>query len=220
MFAVEVKRSALRANPSVRALVEEQGECIECPSRARAEALATELSEQGERVRIQRRAPQDPSDVDGYLIRFPRRSKDTPKHTGRAGRTFDITANQYGEIGRALLVGSYGVSRGFRHELLVELEGLEPTTHGVRACTEPSLPPDVGRHVSWQPDARVDIYRTGNEEPVRTYYLEVKTGSASFQRGQRTDMQRVAQEHRVLAVRVLIDRLPDEYTIRLDRITQ
>lgn len=51
-----------------------------------------------------------------------------------------------------------------------------------------------------------------------TVLLEIKTGDASFERTQVATMQELAKEKRVLKIRVDIDSLPDQYSLRIREV--
>jgi hypothetical protein len=50
------------------------------------------------------------------------------------------------------------------------------------------------------------------------YRCEIKTGDASFQRTQMKAMRELAKEARVLKIRVLIDDLPKQYSVRVHEV--
>ena len=217
MYRIEVKPTAVRANPAVRQFVEDRDTVVECESRAAAETLATELSDGGGRVRIQTAAPQDPSSVDGYLVRFPKRSRTEPKASSKPGSTFDVGANLYGALGRALIVGDYGVSPALSHYFFDEPGHHDREVHRLCRVSDVSLG-DRGVRVSWVPDCVIGVRRSGTGDVIAEYFCEIKTGAASFQRGQRSDMKTAAETVAVLKIRVDIGGLPDEFTVRIDRI--
>lgn len=216
MFVLQIKDSALEANQRVRELVAAEGARLEFGSRADAEFLAADLCTDGGRVRVQKAAPQDQAGVDGYLIRFPRRHKYEPKTVDGSRFTFDVTANQYGELGRALVHGAYGVSPAIKHYLHYEHGHSLEQSQRFRAVPEPDLPADLSAEISWSPDL---LIQPPKGTPGPGYYCEIKAGAASFQRGQFDDMKRVAQRHNVLKIRVDITNLPTEYTVRIDQVT-
>lgn len=216
-FVVAVKESA-QGNPAVRRLVDRRGETIEFGSRLGAERLAGELSDDGDRVRIQKAAPQEPMDVDGYLIGFPRRFKREPKRATGGTVSFDVTANQYGALGRALVFGAYGLSAGMRYALRDVYPAVEEGTHRFGVDAEPALPPDCAPEVSWRPDCTIDLISRAPAAPDHRAFCEIKTGSASYQRGQLSDMARVARRYDVLKVRVRVRALPAEYTLDVERV--
>lgn len=216
MYVVEIKESACEANPTVRDHVQVSGTELEFKSRETAEKYANEISSKGGRVRIQAAAPQDDSSVDAYLIPFPERHIGEPKDSPKSGLTFDVGANVYGELGSALIFGSSGVSPALRYYFYSEIEGVDESSHYLRSIREPYLPDDVPDDVSWSPDGLVQVRRFG--ELVDQYFCEVKAGNASFERGQLDGMQRVSRYYPVLKIRVDIENLPEEYTVRITPI--
>lgn len=220
MYVVDVKESAAVANPAVRDLIDERGETITFETKREATTLAATLSRTGQRVRIQKAAPQDPSDADAYLIRHPERYITHPKATGPRGMTFDVGANQFGAIGESLMYGSYGLSPGMRYYLFEELDSYDRSAHRLRAIPEPDLPEDLDDTLSWSPDCLVRVERRTDGTVVAEYFCEIKTGNGSFERNQFADMRRVARGYGVLKIRVHIDALPAEYTVRIEELAQ
>lgn len=218
MYLLEVKGSAVEANRVVADLVEGDGPFHEFDSRAAAEDFARHLSESGGRVSVQASAPQDPTEADGYLVRDPVRYQYQPKDSGPAGMTFDVGANLYGELGRALVYGSYGVSPALRYYFYEEVEGVGRETHRLNAVGEPYFPDDFDADTSWSPDLLVRTYRRGLNELDGRYFCEIKSGDASFQRGQLEDMHLVARQYDVLKIRVDIRDLPATYTVSIDPV--
>ena len=219
MYRVLVKESAIKSNEAVAEFVDERGDVIKFQSRNDAEARAERLSSSGDRVRIQKAAPQEPANVDGYLIHFPERNTKAPKNSDRAGFTFDVGANQYGELGEALIYGSYGLSPGVKYYFYNEVETIERDTHRVWRIENPYLPEEIESVVSWSPDCLINVASRHDGEIVDQYFCEIKTGNASFERNQARDMKAVARTHGVLKIRVIIDQLPDEYTIRITEVS-
>lgn len=214
-FRVLVKPSAVEANASVADLVDERGEFLAFDSRHEAEALASSLTAEGSRVRIQTAAPQEPTDADAYLLTDPERHTRRPKASSTRGTTFDVGANQYGALGEALVVGGPGASPPIRHFLVEEAGVVDPDSHRLRGVDAPDLPGDVDHTVSWQPDYLVEVRERRSGDLVEQYVCEIKSGDASFERGQRAGMRRVARTVPVLNVRLDLDGLPEEYTARI-----
>lgn len=217
MYVVKIKKSACKANPAVGHHVQEDGTEIEFKSREAAEKFANEISSKGPRVRIQAAAPQDPSAVDAYLIPFPERHIVEPKDSPTTGLTFDVGANVYGELGIAVTFGSSGLSPALRYYFYSGIEGINESSHHLRSIREPYLPDDVPDDVSWSPDGLIQVRRFG--ELIDQYFCEVKTGDASFERGQLEGMKRVSRYYKVLKIRVDIENLPDEYTVRITPVS-
>lgn len=72
--------------------------------------------------------------------------------------------------------------------------------------------------VSWSPDGLIKAYNKVNGDLDRLVFFEVKTGNASFERGQLSDMQAVAEMYDVLKIRVNIEGLQGEYSVKIDRL--
>jgi hypothetical protein len=106
MFDVFITETACEANAEVKAFVDAEGETVSFSSKETAEEWARELSAGGPRVRIQKVARQDTRDINAYPVLDPRTYTSVPKETDSPGLVFDTTANQYGEIGEAVVVGS------------------------------------------------------------------------------------------------------------------
>jgi hypothetical protein len=80
-----------------------------------------------------------------------------------------------------------------------------------------ALPEDFGR-LNWHPDCCV-IARDGWKDGlIERYWCEIKTGNASFERQQVESMRKLAAEERVLKIRVIIDDLPDQYSVRIHEV--
>jgi len=217
MYRVSVKNSAIDANQAVADLAD-RGRVIECDSRADAESLAARHGTAGAPIRIQNAAPQDPADVDGYLISDPERYIAEPKDTDTPGLTFDVGPNQYGELGEALVCGSYGLSRGLKHYVYEDLDGVNEESHRIRAITDPDLPDDKASGVSWSPDCEIRVYPQKDIRLVQQYFAEVKAGGGSFERNQVSGMGAVARDYDVLKIRLVLKDLPDEYTLRINHV--
>jgi hypothetical protein len=173
-------------------------------ARADAESFAAHASHAGDRrVVVQAAAPQDPADCDAYLVAIPPRHTQTPVDPEADVWRFHTGANQQGAIGEVLATTpatNPPALTWFVRRDLGDPDGLQ-----VRVDR------DVDPVGSWHPDARV--VASVDVDRVETYLCEVKTGNASFQRGQRAGMNRAAATGRVLTVRVRVDGLPDEYTV-------
>lgn len=68
------------------------------------------------------------------------------------------------------------------------------------------------------PDCCVVARDGWNGEALERYWCEIKTGNASFERSQADVMRRLAAEERVLKIRVSIDDLPDQYSVRIHEV--
>jgi hypothetical protein len=105
-FTVEAKPGALEVNRALAETVDSHGHPLEFGSRARAEAYARQLSAEDGDLRLQAAAPNDPSDVDGYLLAAHNPSIKEPAETEGDTWTFDVGANLYGALGEAILLES------------------------------------------------------------------------------------------------------------------
>lgn len=186
-------------------------------SRAAAESFAARASERGDvRVEIQAAAPQDPTACDAYVVAIPARNTTRPANpTGEYWR-FHTGANQQGALGELLATTPRTNPPAFTWFVRDDLASRDYV---------PSNPADLVVRVedaagpvrNWWPDCRIDASVGG--ESVESYLCEIKTGGASFQRGQREGMDHAARNGRVLTARVHIERLPDEYEIAVREYT-
>ncbi|NHN60471.1 MULTISPECIES: hypothetical protein [Halorussus] len=53
---------------------------------------------------------------------------------------------------------------------------------------------------------------------LERYYCEIKTGNASFERSQVDAVKALARKERVLKIRVIIENLPDQYSLRIHEV--
>jgi len=225
-FRVAVKESAREANEAARRLATTESEVVGFDSEADAYRRARELSEDGETpVKVQRAAPQDPADVDGYLVAWPDRRRRDPDGTPTEGLTFDTGANQYGALGEALVCSPPVNPPLLTHFARVETdlgteeaENLPDENLRVELDTDPE-PVVVGSETHrWEPDCRA-VVRLGPDRPVLTeYWCEIKTGDGSFERSQREAMRAKARKATVLKIRVALDDLPDSYTAWVQKV--
>lgn len=227
-FRVAVKPSTLEANEAARAAATDRGRTLLFESREDAEAEANRLSERGStRVAIQRAAPQDPDDVDAYLVPRPERRTHEPVESTDGRSTFETTAAQYGALGETLIC-CYGANPPVLTEYARNDVGGQPS-----GDTEDRLWIDVDRdpdpvvysssdddsRLSWIPDC-VARARDGPDGPLlEAYWCEIKAGDASFQRDQATVMAYKASEATVLKIRVDVVDLPERYTVRIDEVS-
>lgn len=227
-FAVAVKDSARRANDAVVDLASERGEVLAFDSGAAAGAAAERLSARGEgRVRIQRAAPQDPAGVDAYLVADPERRTRDPDGSVEAGLTFDVTGNQYGALGEALLAAHPVNPPALTHYARQDLGAGsgEEDRQGGDLRVELDADPDPvrfrdgsGTRLTWVPDCRAVARRGPAGRSLATYDCEVKTGDASLERAQRTVMAAQARVTTVLVLRVDVGALPESYSVRIDEV--
>lgn len=230
-FRVAIKDSACRADPELSELREEQGEIIEFESNL--EAKRTLIEGRGlEGLGFQKPAPQDPQDVDAYLVLLPDSDPD-PEERGPAeeGWRFRMSANQVGALSEALF----------------DAQPSNPPPIVAYACRDLSLEADeirvevnrapeavgklefYGGDGRWLPDFEFVVRRvpdgssSGRGGPVlKRYIAEVKHGSASFERHQRERMRELAEEAGedtdVLVIRVELIGAPQEYGVRIRRL--
>jgi hypothetical protein len=219
-FRVAVKASARERNEAARRLATTEGEVVRFDSEADAHRRARELSGGGETpVKVQRAAPQDPADVDGYLVAWPERRRREPDGTPAEGLTFDTGANQYGALGEALVCSPEVNPPLLTHFARIDADLSEREGEAVRVELDADPDPvDVAGVKRWEPDCRA-VVRLGPDRPVLTeYWCEVKTGDGSFERSQREAMRAKAREATVLKIRVALDDLPDSYTAWVQKV--
>ena len=228
-FRVAIKPSAVDASDAAQGLIERQGEVIQFDSRDAAEAEAARLSDgEGVRLGIQRAAPQDPTDVDAYLVPTPDRNTHTPLESVDGRHTYETTAAQYGALGEALIC-SYRSNppplvRYIREDLTDAAVG-EPDLDD-RLWVDLDGDPDPvvvtnERQVTrlrWIPDCVAYARDRVSGEPFERYCCEIKTGDASFQRDQAAVMAYHATVATVLKIRLDVDTLPEKYTVRIERV--
>lgn len=213
MFDVFITETARDANPAVEAYVAEYGEVVSFRSKNAAEEWASELSEDGGRVRIQKAAPQETRDINAYLVSDPRTYTSVPKETNSSGLVFDTTANQYGALGEAVVAGSYGVSPGLKYYIEQHTELPAEDEYKITRRNRPRIPQEIDYDGTWSPDLVVDVKQLEDWQTIETFYCEIKAGDASFERNQRESMQSLPREHNVLKIRVDITELPAEYRL-------
>lgn len=213
-FTVAIKDSATEANEAVWRFARDEAETVNFDSEAEAHQRASQLSDDGSTpVKVQRAAPQDPSDVDGYLVAWPQRRRWEPDGSPTEGLTFDTEANQYGALGEAVVCSPAVNPPLLTHYARVDLDTDlgEGEDLRVELDTDPD-PVVVGASKRWEPDCQA-IVRLGPDRPILTeYWCEVKTGDGSFERSQREAMQAKAREATVLKIRVELEDLPESYT--------
>lgn len=198
------------------------GALLEYEDREAAAAAATRYSEEGDvPVRLQAPAPNDPRDVDAYLVSIPERLVREPTGSLEAGLSFETSATQYGALGEAL-VGAHHqdppVLLAWARRAL-DLDGepavqLDPEIDPIRYRSR-----ETDETVTWLPDAAATV--TVDGEVVRRLRCEVKAGSASTERDQRQVMRWTAAHESdltVLLVRLDLETLPDGYEAQVERI--
>ncbi|WP_435180479.1 hypothetical protein [Halorussus sp. AFM4] len=220
-FVVEAKSGALDVNGNLVETVETHGRTLEFGSREHAENYARQLSASGGGLRIQAAPENDPSDVDAYLLADHNPSIKEPATVEGDTWTFDVGANLYGVLGEAILVESpkaHALHYFVRQDLDdVKLE--EKLNVDVQPGRLISMSDDLGENQkNWIPDCKI-IAKDGWDGPVvERYYCEIKTGNASFERTQVAAMEQLARDERVLKIRMLIEELPDQYSLRIHEV--
>jgi len=217
MYEVLITESAQEANPAAATEVESQGNRRTFPSKQAAENFAKSLSRSGTRIQVQKVAPQDTRDIDAYLVPIPEKQVWEPKESDKTGLTFDTTANQYGAIGETVVSGDYGIAPGLKYYFERNIEVPDEDYKIVRRQNT-SIPQSIDYEGSWMPDLVVDIKSLKDWQTIETFFCEIKSGDASFERSQREGMQSLAENHRVLKIRVDIEDLPSEYTLRIETV--
>ena len=219
-FRVEIKPGALDANPALRTVGDEYGRILEFGTRSNAEVYTAQLSTAGGPLRVQAAAPNDPADVDAYLLAEHDPSIDEPASVEGETLTFDVGANLYGTLGEAILTGTpkpHALEWFVRRDLGTDGdEGRARVTIDIETDCVVALDDDSSAdRLVWSPDCKL-LARDGRSgELLERYYCEIKTGNASFERDQLATMNALARDERVLKIRVLIDELPDRYSLRI-----
>lgn len=220
-FVLEAKPGALEANDRLRSAVETHGHTLEFGSRRHAEAYASQLSASDGSLRVQAAPENEPRDVDAYLLGDHDPSIEEPAETDGETWTFDVGANLYGALGEAILLESpkpHAVVHFVRQDLDVEEADLD---RGVTVDVTRGRPLSVEGATGaerWTPDCVVGVRDGWDGERLERYYCEIKTGGASFERSQTDVMEAVAADERVLKIRVGIEALPDQYSVRITEV--
>jgi hypothetical protein len=173
-------------------------------------------------LRIQSAPANDPRAVDAYLLADHIPSISEPAATDGETWTFDIGANLYGALGEAILTSApkpHALYYFVRQDLELDDGELE---------SELALEVERGTPISvahpdgekrWTPDCVVWAKDGWDGCVLAKYYCEIKTGNASFERSQGVVMEEVAEQERVLKIRVEIDDLPEQYSLRTHEVT-
>ncbi len=222
-YRIAVKPGALDANATLRDIVQEQGQTLEFGTKSQAERYAKKLSGIDGELRVQVVAPNDPDEVDAYLLAEHNPSINEPASIDGKTWTFDIGANLYGMLGEAILTAApkpHALIYFVEQDLDVteaELEdGLKVTVE--TDCFVSFDADSRGEGISWHPDCKILARDGWNGGVLERYYCEIKTGNASFERSQLATIRELATEERVLKIRVLIDELPDQYSLRIQEV--
>ena len=223
-FRVEANSGALDVNTTLRSDVEDHGNPLRFISEHTAAAYADQLSATSGDLRLQLAAPNDPRDIDAYLFADHTPAIKEPAEISGDTWTFDVGANLYGTLGEAILTATpkpHALIHYINQDIGIEDSALNNSLRvdvdtGC-ALTVPTS--DDGTQYRWLPDCKL-VARDGWNGPVlETYYCEIKTGDASFERSQMSAMRALADNERVLKIRVLIDDLPDRYSLRIHELT-
>lgn len=226
-FNVAVKDSAAATNDAVAQIVHSVGDILHYESRTAADAEATKLSRLSGPVTVQSPPPHAAVEVDAYLVAAPRQRKRTPEGSRDTGWTFDITPNQYGAIGEALLLadGTPALRHFVVEDLVSELSTMSVDDIRLDIVTTPDnmdLQPVATASTSqpqpWEPDAEIRVQLPERDVELHRYLLEVKTGNAGLQRRQRPSMEAASEYCDVVVAQVSIEDLPDAYTVSFERI--
>jgi hypothetical protein len=219
-FSLSIKPGALEVNEPLVAVRDEHGDTITFGARAQADAFAERLSAVDGGLRVQAVAPNDPADVDAYLLADHSPSTTEPASVDGATMTFDVGANLYGTLGEAVITGG-PTSPAIEHfvkEDLSEVSFRDVLRVRVTDSEFISFDDWDGGSSRWLPDCRVEARDGWRDPAVEVYWCEIKTGDASFQRTQMKAMRELAKEARVLKIRVLIDDLPKQYSVRVHEV--
>lgn len=228
-YKVEVRSDAIDVNGCLREAADSPGTILEFGSRGHAEAYADYLSSRGGDLRLQAAPENEPRDIHAYLLADHNPSITEPVETNGETWTFDVGANLYGVLGEALLIDppkSYALVHYVQKDLDLERESLE---HGLNVDVKRGRVVSVGDEGAeshwqseqdrWVPDCIIEARDGWGGDPIERYYCEIKTGDASFERSQVSAMQTLAETERVLKIRVTIDALPDQYSVRVQEVT-
>lgn len=227
-FTVALKRSACEASPEIASLREESGDAITYESKRDAiRALLDDIDCPG--LQFQGAAPNDPEDVDAYLVKL-RDPEPAPaeRDPPEDGWTFNMRAQQVGALAEALFHAYGWNSRPIVAYAARDLN-LDPDEFRVQVNSRPKSVGEFefyGGDGKWIPDFEFVVHRRTESHPygyggpvVKRYVVEVKHGSTSFERNQRTQMTKLAQEGGsgldVLIVRVNLEGTPKTYDLTI-----
>ena len=199
------------------------GALLEYEDREAAAAAAERYSDEGDvPLRLQAPAPQDPRDVDAYLVANPERRVRRPTGTLDDGLDFETSASQYGALGESLLTSHEQdppVLLAWARRTVDTEDGRDPAVQ-LEADPDPVTfrSQDTGETATWRPDCAATVTVGGAIE--RRLLCEIKTGNASTERDQRRVMQWAASERdrTVLLLRLDVEELPDGYSARIQEI--
>ncbi len=219
MYRVFLTESAQDANSRAESHVEQEGQILTFRSKQAVEDLVDDWSTDGTRLRVQQAAPNDPREVNAYIVPNPVRHTSKPKKSNKEGLVFDTTANQYGELGEAVVAGSYGISPGLKYYIKQNIDLPPGDEYKITKRSSSRISDSIEYDGSWTPDLIIDIKRIENWETYETLYCEIKSGNASFERRQKEAMQSLAKDYKVLKIRVDITELPSEYRLLIESVS-
>ncbi|GAA0197437.1 hypothetical protein [Haladaptatus pallidirubidus] len=221
-FTVEVKDNAIEVNTTISEIITTHGRTLDFGSRAHAGAYASQLSAGDGSLRIQAAPANDPRDVDAYLLADHTPSITKPAATDGETWTFDVGANLYGALGEAILTSApkpHALYYFVRQDLEVDDRELES---GLALEIKSGRPISVDHpdgEKRWTPDCIVRAADGWDGCVLARYYCEIKTGNASFERSQGVVMEELTAQERVLKIRVRIEDLPEQYSLRINEVT-
>ena len=226
-FTVALKDSACDASAKAARLREQCSEYITYDSEraARSDLLDPDRPS----LRFQSPAPNDPADVDAYLVKV-REVDPAPDDRGpaREGWEFNMTAQQVGALSEALF-DAYRYDPPPIVAYVAKDLNMDPDAFRVVVNPDdsPSIPSSDGMG-HWRWDAHFTVHRRTEESPswqqgplLKQYLAEVKHGSTSFERNQRAEMERIAQDVPdvdVLVIRINLDGTPQTYSLTIARV--
>jgi len=220
-FVAEAKAGALDVNGQLREAVEAHGHILDFGSRQQAENYASQLSTSDGSLKIQAAPENEPKEIDAYLLADHNPSIKEPAEGEDDTWTFDVGANLYGALGEAILLESpkpHALVYFVRQDLDFDEDTLEwelnvDVNRGQMLTVESSS----GKG-NWIPDCIIEAKDGWDGELLERYYCEIKTGGASFERSQVESMEALARNERVLKIRVIIENLPNQYSIRIREV--
>jgi len=220
-FTVEVKPGALDVNTELRDVVERHTHTLEFGSRSDAEDYAEQLSASDGPLRIQAVPENEPKAIDAYLLADHNPSIKTPAEIDGETWTFDVGANLYGTLGEAILIDApkpHALIHYIRQELEIDEADLEWELNVTMERGQLLSITSSEETKSWAPDCIVEAKDGWNGDLLERYYCEIKTGNASFERSQVETMKALAAKESVLKIRVIVDELPEQYSLRINEV--